>query len=50
MMRISAATERREDAYRVRELQFTTATEDDTAKNPVNMKEADLEVTNEIIP
>lgn len=44
LVRISAATERREDIYRVRELQFTTATEDDTAQNYHNKTEADLEM------
>lgn len=32
MTRISIATEKREDPYRVREMIFTTATEDDSAK------------------
>lgn len=32
LIRISAATERREDPFRVREIIFTTGTEDDTAQ------------------
>lgn len=49
MVRISAATERREDTYRVRELIFTTATEDVTAKYPVNIVKADLDLSKEIM-
>lgn len=48
LIRVSAATERREDAYRVREIQFTTGTEDDTAKTKVGHQAADLEVEGEI--
>ena len=48
MMRISAATERREDSYRVRELQFTTGTEDTTAQSAANIVTAGLNVQNEI--
>lgn len=46
--RISVATERRDDVYRVREMIFTTATEDITAKHPVNIVDADLVVDKEI--
>lgn len=49
MVRIAAATERREDTYRVRELIFTTATEDVTAKYPVNNITADLDMSKEIM-
>jgi hypothetical protein len=42
LTRISAITERREDMYRVREITFTTATEDDSMMQPVNKAAADL--------
>lgn len=45
MIRVSAATERREDFLRVRELIFTTATEDDTIKIPVQLQKAELELS-----
>lgn len=49
MVRISANSERRDDAYRVRETIFTSSTQDNTAKNPVSVKPATLEVSHEII-
>lgn len=42
--RMSAVTEKREDMYRVRELMFTTATEDYVAQIPANKEAADLEI------
>lgn len=48
LIRTSAATERREDSYRVRALTFTTATEDEEATLPINIAEAGLEVNGEI--
>lgn len=42
LTRISVSTERREDVYRVREMLFTTATEDDTAKIMYQETQADL--------
>ena len=49
LVRVRAITERREDTYRVREIIFTTAAEDETAKRPINMTEAQLQIANEII-
>ena len=49
MMRISAATERREDSYRVRDIQFTTGTEDTTAQPAGHLHTAGLQTENEII-
>lgn len=49
MIRINATTERREDAYRVRQLIFTTGTEDTTAMEPAGSKRADLSITTEIV-
>ncbi len=48
MIRLRAGTETREDAYRVRQMMFTTGTEDDTAKRPVKMKTATLEIEGEL--
>ena len=45
MIRVSAATERRDDSYRVREIMFSTATEDDTMKEAVNSVATSLVVT-----
>jgi len=47
MIRMSAATERREDVYRVRELIFSTATEDDSVQIPARKKSANLELTSD---
>ena len=46
--RISVATEKREDPFRVREMIFTTATEDHTMMS-VNMKAAGLDLEKEFV-
>lgn len=48
LVRVAAATERREDTYRVRHIIFTTASEDATAQLPINMTAAQLQVASEI--
>lgn len=45
MIRVSAATERREDAYRIREIMFSSYTEDVTTQEPVNITKPSLVVS-----
>ncbi len=49
MTRISATTEMREDTFRVRQLVFTTATEDDTARPVTTKVAAAMEVENKVL-
>lgn len=49
MCRISSASENREDSFRIRQIMFTSAAEDEAAQTTGVIKEADLIVENEII-
>ena len=47
--RFTAAAELRDDTFRVRMLQYSTATEDDTVQHYHNKVEADMEIEKEIV-
>ena len=48
LSRVSVATEQREDTIRVREMMFTTATEDESAQDYENVIAAPLQIDNEL--